>query len=811
MEQTSSPHEIASTSESSQGEPGIPQSAEALRTKEVNEIVGIPVLDLGTIVEDDEVSQPKKEADGEWTQVKGKRSSSSSIGPSSKGLLQLTSEDVESELKYWDTAVVCYGVLMFDNKPLVVKPWSETCCLMKEKVKSVPIWLRLCGLPLKFWSRSCLEKLAGLLGKFIKRDGATEDKTRLGYARLLIEVDIGQEFPDKFFFLDEKGKEVCVLVEYEWKPTICSTCKGICHTQDMCRKKDTSVPVTKPSKPGPKPGDKVWRPIQRPSQTAQPATPIVQKTPAPFGGPTFHNSDHIPTVTIIQQISRQEHHSLSTEVSPAKSYAEALSPTKGINGINKQLDVKKFLHQNKVGLYGLVETKVKQQDFDKILNNLGSHWKGINNNSFHSGGRVWVIWIPLFFNVTTLHQSAQNITVQVIVLSTGDGFIFTVVYGFNDDEDRMDLWQDLKYVHDNFPGPWGIGREVTSSEIMEFRECVQYCDLIDIQGMGAFYTWNNKQVLGTRHYSRIDSFLVNPEWMDIYPLAYAHFLPEGLFDHNPVVCYRRQDKASRRPAFRYYNMWSLDSGFQDLVKNNWLPSVQGSLMYQIVTKLKKLKKPLKELKRNHFSDVDKAVGVAQALLDDIQLQIQRTPTDHALTEAELAAADSLRHLCKVQHSFLSQKAKVEWLANGDDNTHFFHNQIRARQVHNSVSSIKGTDGILYSNPSDIEHAFLNYYKELLGTSLPTTPVHAPTVRTGRLVTPDHHAILLAPITSAEVKNSMFSIASSKSPGPDGYSSQFFKDTWGTVGDDITDAVKDFFNSEKLLRELNTTVASAGGE
>ncbi|XP_074306021.1 uncharacterized protein LOC141641249 [Silene latifolia] len=215
------------------------------------EIVRLHVLDLWTIVEDDEVSQPEKEADGEWTQVKGKRPSFSLTGPSSKVLLQLTPEDVESELKYWDTAVVCYvlggnppwellsgfvqklwgvykfdklsflpngvflvrfptkecqslvlqqGFPMFDNKPLVVKPWSETCSLMKKKVKAVPIWLRLCGLPLKFWSRSCLEKLAGLLGKFIKRDGATEDKTRLGYTRHLVEVDIGQEFSDKLVF-----------------------------------------------------------------------------------------------------------------------------------------------------------------------------------------------------------------------------------------------------------------------------------------------------------------------------------------------------------------------------------------------------------------------------------------------------------------------------------------------------------------------------------------------------------------------------------------------------------------------------------
>ncbi|XP_074298081.1 uncharacterized protein LOC141628893 [Silene latifolia] len=713
---------------------GIPQSAEALKSKEVNEIVGIPVLDMGRIVEDDKLSQPEKEVDAEWTQVKGKRSSSSPIGTpsaSSKGLLQLTSEDVESELQFWDTAVVCYvlgdkpswellsgfiqklwgvykfdklsflpngvflvrfptkecqslafqqGFLMFDNKPLVVKPWSESCSLMKERVKSVPIWLRLCGLPMKFWSKSCLKKLAGLLRKFIKRDSATEDKTRLGYARLLVEVDIGQEFPDKLFFKDEKGSEVCVLVEYEWKPTVCSSYKGIGRTQDMCRKKATSGPVTKPIKPVPKPGVKVWRPVQRTgTELVPPPKPTPQNSPVLFGGPTYNNSAHIPYVPVIEQITRQERHTLRSDISPAKSYVEALSPTK---------------------------------------------------QSSQNGGQ-------------------EEPPGTVTEISTGDCFVLTVVYGFNDDGDRMSLWQELKHIHDTYSGPWGICGDFNN--VLHYnkrigRDCVQYC-----------------------------------EWMDLYPFAYARFLPEGLFDHNPVVCYRRQDRVCRRQTYRYYNMWSLDPGFKEIVQQIWLPTVKDSLMYQIVTKLKKLKKPLKELNRNNFSDVDKAVGVAKALLEDIQQQIYCTPTDHSLIEAEMAATDSLRHLSKVQHSFMSPKAKVEWLANGDDNTQIFHNHIRARQIHNSVLCIKGTDEVLYSNPTDIENAFLTYYKGLLGTSLATTLVHAPTVRTRRLVTPDHHVILLAPITAAE----------------------FFKDTWETIGDDIIAVVKDFFTSGNLLKELNT--------
>ncbi|XP_074305216.1 uncharacterized protein LOC141640264 [Silene latifolia] len=349
------------------------------------------------------------------------------------------------------------------------------------------------------------------------------------------------------------------------------------------------------------------------------------------------------------------------------------------------MDIKKFLHQNNIGLYGLVETKVKSPDFATILQNIGSHWKGINNNHFNHGGRVWIIWIAQFFDLTTLHMSAQSITVRVLEKASGDEFLFTVVYGFNDNGDRTDLWNDLKHVKNSFSGAWGIcgdfnnvlnyneriGRDVTWSKIAEFRECIQYCGVTDIKGQGAFYTWNNKHDAGSRTYSRIDRFLVNSEWMDLYPHAFAHFLPEGLFDHNPSVCYRRAIRSQPKGHFKYYNMWGLDPDFQEVVQASWNEPAYGTLMFKLVSKLKRLKYPLKDLNRNKFSDIEKVVGVAKSLLEDIQIQLTDKPTDPNLITAECEASEALRHLSKIQHSFLSQRAKTDWIKHGDENTRFF--------------------------------------------------------------------------------------------------------------------------------------------
>ena len=52
--------------------------------------------------------------------------------------------------------------------------------------------------------------------------------------------------------------------------------------------------------------------------------------------------------------------------------------------------------------------------------------------------------------------------------------------------------------------------------------------------------------------------------------------------------------------------------------------------------------------------------------------------------------------------------------------------------------------------------------------------------------------LIKPVSNEEVKATFFDMAKDKTPGPDGYNTNFFCSTWSIIGKDVCLAIKDFF-------------------
>ena len=57
----------------------------------------------------------------------------------------------------------------------------------------------------------------------------------------------------------------------------------------------------------------------------------------------------------------------------------------------------------------------------------------------------------------------------------------------------------------------------------------------------------------------------------------------------------------------------------------------------------------------------------------------------------------------------------------------------------------------------------------------------------------------------EIKGALFSIGDDKSLGPDGLSAYFFKRAWSTVSSDFCEAIREFFSTGQLLKQMNHSI------
>ncbi|XP_021741303.1 uncharacterized protein LOC110707583 [Chenopodium quinoa] len=209
---------------------------------------------------------------------------------------------------------------------------------------------------------------------------------------------------------------------------------------------------------------------------------------------------------------------------------------------------------------------------------------------------------------------------------------------------------------------------VSLTEVEPFRACLRQNNLSDWAAGGMFYTWCNKQAGCDR--------------MDRFPDMQATFFPKGLMDHCLCVI----------------NMF--DSGTQ--VKKPF-------------RKLKEMKKVLKSLKMVNLSCIETEDVVAEKTLMEIQVKLQAEPDNESLIQLERESRVTYAKTYLDRNNFLTQKAKVRWLKDGDMNSAFFHAVIRKRRLHNNIYSIVNNVGEVTADPKEVCKAFLEYYQGLLGT------------------------------------------------------------------------------------------------
>uniref|UniRef100_A0A803PSG8 Endonuclease/exonuclease/phosphatase domain-containing protein n=1 Tax=Cannabis sativa TaxID=3483 RepID=A0A803PSG8_CANSA len=410
-------------------------------------------------------------------------------------------------------------------------------------------------------------------------------------------------------------------------------------------------------------------------------------------------------------------------------------------------------------------------------------------------GRLLIVWRKSFVRVIVIEENAQHTQCYIKMDGQNNACCITFVYGYNTNEERKQLWSNLLKLK-FLVKLWLIAGDFNALFDLEDREGDIAVTLSDIQDAslwlaqrhlellltGSNFTWANNQEGHKRIYSKIDHIFANEDWNDSFPNTKAHYSWETISDHNACVVSVKVSEKIRVKPFRYFNFWAYHPEFKNVVMKSWNKPLRCTGMKTLYFKLVRLKHCFKRFNNHVIGDVGKEYEAAKDMLIAAKMNSQADPRNLVLQQQEKEAVDKYCMIENMYHSFLSQRSKVTWLNKGDDNNVYFHACLKKRRVENRIVFYTNDQGESIDHfPKVVDH-FVAHFKGYMGTqSMPSKSINYDSMALGTRINLDQQLSLLKPFSSKEVKEALFSIPDSKSPGPDGYGAGFFKQMWLELG------------------------------
>ncbi|CAM8935050.1 unnamed protein product [Rhodiola kirilowii] len=375
------------------------------------------------------------------------------------------------------------GPWSFDNRSLVLKPWSPDENYERESVTALPIWVRFPGLNLHMRCEEILSMIASTVGKPLRTDGFTATSEKLYYARVLIEVYASKELKREVGIKRPRGTNYYQIIHYEWVPPRCSHCQIFGHLENKCtsprlsideeEEDDIGIVVEPENEKGfeeqamerlrHKSRQTLKVPVegsgerQRVNSNSLSHVSLVSNTPHEDGGAIVAENKEISPIVEGDSSSVLE---ISESIEESKDSIESEAPF-------IEAEVSFLLKKFDVGLLVVLEAKVKLEKCRDIVN------KCCPDNNWQ------------FF----CFKENQNMKIRMILMWNPNVFKVDIWFASS----QLMLWLDVEA-----PG------------------CSQ-TGLRDVAASGNFYTWSDHHEEGARIWCKLDRIIVNERMTELFP------------------------------------------------------------------------------------------------------------------------------------------------------------------------------------------------------------------------------------------------------------------------------------------------------
>lgn len=209
----------------------------------------------------------------------------------------------------------------------------------------------------------------------------------------------------------------------------------------------------------------------------------------------------------------------------------------------------------------------------------------------------------------------------------------------------------------------------------DLNQFIDDLELVDFQMLERNYTWSNSQE--EEKWSRIDRFLVHPEWSDKFKFK-LWGLPRTISDHCPILLMEDERDWGAKP-FRFNNFWFSHSNCIKVMEHAWMGNQEGDwAAFRITKKLQAMKEALKMWSKEEFGSLQTKLDQTEEQMHALDLKAETGSLQPEEMDSRRRLRSEMWKLGRNLERMWVQKSRIQWHLYGDRNTKFFHRIANSR-------------------------------------------------------------------------------------------------------------------------------------